>query len=209
MNTFEFHVTVSNSVSKLGKFIGCLNLPAGITCNPEAPCFKKCYARRGRFCFTTVHNSLMRNLTSYYADPKRFFSVISAESGTYKYFRWFSSGDIVDPAFFNGMIRVAKANPDTKYLCFTKQYKIVNDYADHHRIPKNLNVVFSTWGSWIPDNPHKFPMSYVEFKKDTEGVNANIPSKAHECSGYCGECAKTAGSCWNLKKGECVRFHEH
>lgn len=204
----EFRVSVSNSVSKLGKSIGSFNLPAGVTCNPDAPCFKGCYATKGRFQFSAVKNCYEQNLESYRLDPKRFWNTLIVESGMYKYFRWFSSGDIVDVSFLKGMVVVAKRNPDTKYLAFTKQFGIVNEYLEHHRIPKNLTIVFSTWGSWIPDNPHNLPMSWVEFKND-EAANKYIPGNCKECSGYCGACANTKCSCWNLKKGENVRFHEH
>lgn len=43
----ENFVTVSNANSKLGAQIYSINLPVGITCRPDAPCFKDCYARRG------------------------------------------------------------------------------------------------------------------------------------------------------------------
>ena len=206
-----FRIHVSNSNSKLGKKIATFNFPAGWTCNPDAPCNRPgspCYAKKGRFCFKKVKDCNTQNLMAYKSDPKRFWKIVSAESGQYEFFRWFSSGDIVDAAFFEGMVKVAKENPNTKYLCFTKQYKIVNAYCEHHRIPKNLTVVYSTWGTWMPENPKKFPMTYVKFKHDEE-ANKLIPKKAIECSGYCGECVYSNASCWALKKGESVYFNEH
>ena len=37
---------ISSTVSKLGSQIFSINLPQGITCRPDAPCMKGCYAKK-------------------------------------------------------------------------------------------------------------------------------------------------------------------
>ena len=53
--TMENFVTVSNTNSKLGAQIYSINLPVGITCRPDAPCFKDCYARRGHWMYDGLY----------------------------------------------------------------------------------------------------------------------------------------------------------
>ena len=104
------------------------------------------------------------------------------------------------------MVRVALEVPGTRYLCFTKKYELVNDFlAAGNSIPDNLTIVLSAWGDWKPDNPYNLPMAYVKLKKQ----ESDIPADAKECPSFCGKCAATKNSCWNLKCGESVCFKQH
>ena len=194
-------VTFNNS--KLGRAIASVNMPVIITCRPDAPCKDGCYAKRGNWLFQNVKNSLQSNLDAYKNDPQRFFNSVLDQTALVKYCRWFSSGDIPDADFFVGMCKVARKNKDTKYLCFTKKYEIVNNFLDAgHRIPKNLSVVFSAWSNWIPKNPYNLPMTYVY---GNGFANELIPDNAIPCIGKCYQCQ----ACWQLKKGQSVFFKKH
>lgn len=195
------NVTFGNS--KLGRQIASINMPAFITCRPDAPCKKGCYAGKGNWLFQNVKNSLQENLDAYKNNPKRFFDSVTEQTALVKYCRWFSSGNIPDAEFFSGMCKVARKNKDTKYLCFTKKYEIVNNHlAEGHRIPKNLSIVLSAWSDWIPENPYNLPMTYVYGK----GFNNDlIPDNAIPCVGKCYQCV----ACWQLKKGQNVVFKKH
>ena len=198
----EIHISHKNS--KLGADIPSLNLPPVLTCRPDAPCFAKCYARKGRFRFENVKRSMADNLDAYEADPDFFFKFVSASTRFHRFFRWHSAGDIVDGRYLAGMVQVAKENPETRYLAFTKRFDIVNAYVDNgNEIPENLRIVFSGWDeNFEVDNPHNFPVNYVRFKK---GCNAHVPQDAIPCGGKCYECV----ACWQLKKGQTVYFDEH
>lgn len=200
-------VFISTGNSKLGKFIGAINLPAGKTCNPDAPCRKYCYALKGHYVFASAKSVRERNLNIYKTNPKSFFNQLSCNTAFFKFVRWHDSGDIVDTAYLEGMCKVAHDNPDVRYLAFTKQFQIVNNYlASGEEIPKNLTIVFSTWGNWIPENPFNLPMTFVRFKvKTMESQNEKIPEKAFQCPGDC----KTCGMCWKLEKGDSVVFNQH
>lgn len=203
MSTNEF-MHVSFSVSKLGAQIPSINLPPLITCRADAPCRKDgCYACRGRWLFKGVQNCLKKNLNAYLENPKLFFDCVIANTSLSLYCRWFSSGDIVDMEFLTGMCRVARTNKNTQYLCFTKKWELVDSYVDSgKRIPKNLHIVFSTWGNFQPENPHNFPMTYVMAKNLD---NSYIPDTAIPCTGHC----ETCQACWQLKKGQSVFFKKH
>ena len=207
------HVHISRGITKLGTNIPSVSLPAGITCRSDAPCFKKCYARRGRFAFTHNKSLLETNLDIWQNDPQQFERDVIIASFHSKFFRWHSAGDIPDVGYLDMMVRVATRLPDTSFLCFTKKYELVNSYIESNgELPQNLHMVFSVWGEWKPQNPYKLPMAYIRFKKSDHG----IPVNAKRCPKYCGECVMSGCSCWDLKRGEdqfgrvdCVVFDEH
>jgi len=197
------YVKVSNTNSKLGGQIYSINLPAVVTCRPDAPCFKGCYARKGNWTFTNVKNSLESNLEAYKGNPDLFFESVAAQTALVRFCRWHSSGDIVDMQYFEGMCKVARKNKETHYLCFTKKYEIINDFLSKgKRIPKNLSIVFSAWDNWIPENPYELPMTYVYGEKFNNDL---IPKDAIPCGGKCENCQ----ACWTLKKGQHVYFLKH
>ena len=199
---------ISNSVSKLGVGIGTINLPAIKTCRADAPCKKGCYANKGNFMYSNVKSSQQKNLDAFLKDPGEFFNVLhyQLEMIPYKYIRWFSSGDIVDARFLEGMFWLARKHKGTQFLCFTKKYELVNEYLNSHKKPKNLILVFSNWGEWICDNPHNLPTAWVEFGTESDKL---IPENATKCHGKCYECINTLEHCWQLKYGEAVYFHKH
>lgn len=211
---------LSVKVTKLGSSIPSINLPPIVTCRANAPCAKctndggGCYAMRGHWMYKNTRTTLWNNLYAYRQNPKLFFDSITIQTALFKFVRWFSSGDIVDAEFFKGMIRVARKNKEVKYLCFTKKYEIVNEYLDAGgRIPSNLRIVFSTWGDFIPENPHNLPMTYVKMnlrgnkaqKEEIMKLNSKVPETAIPCVGKCYMCQ----ACWSLKKGQGVVFKKH
>ena len=201
-------VHISTSISKLGTAIPTVNLPAVLTCRSDAPCKKYRYACKGNFRFKNVIKSLENNLNTYLNNPDIFFGTIDMQLQAipYRYFRWFSSGDIVNAEFFERMVALANKHTATKFLCFTKKFEIVNAWIEKNGdLPDNLIVVFSNWGDFRCDNPYNLPTSWVEFKKE----KYDIPEDAIQCNGYCGDCVNTGCSCWDLHKGESVKFHQH
>ena len=202
-------ITFTNS--KLGGRIGQINMPAIISCRANAPCAKGCYATAGNFTYDKVRKSHMEKYTLAIEHPEDFFRTLNMELtlSNVKYIRWHSSGDIPTYEYFVGMCRLARKHKDVKFLCFTKKYEIINKYlSEKHIIPKNLTVVLSSWGYWLPGNPYGLPMAYVHFGLDE--VDRNIPESANICGGNCGECIYGSNAnCWNMKKGEAVKFHIH
>lgn len=184
------YANVSNTNSKLGAQILSINMPAGITCRPDAPCYKGCYAKHGHWLYNNVQKSLQENLEHYKENPKLFFDSVAAQTALSRFVRWHSSGDIVSPEYFEGMCRVARKNKETHYLCFTKKYEIVNSYLDSgKKIPKNLTIVLSAWSGWLPENPYHLPTTYV-YGKDFR--NELIPQDSIPCTGSCEKCQ----ACW-------------
>ena len=188
-------VTFTNT--KLGVSIPSINLPAGITCRPDAPCFGACYTIKGNFRFKTVRQSYIANLDAYNQNPNQYFKEVQEKTKFSTYARYFSSGDIPDSYYFSKMVEVARINKNTRYLVFTKKGYIVNSYIDNgNKIPSNLRIIFSDWYDWKQFNPYNFPTSNILQDGDSKGFI---------CSGMCAECLH----CWHMKRGQKVLFKKH
>ena len=193
---------------KLGASIPSVNLPPILTCRADAPCKDLCYARHGRFLWKNVKNGLQTNYDVYRTNPEWYFDYISAylKGSAYRFFRFHCSGDIPDAPYLRGIARVAQENPQVAFLCFTKQYEIVNDYLQNGNLfPDNLHMIFSVWGDYPCNNPFRLPVAYVRLKNSA----CCIPESAIPCSGSCASCVNTENSCWKLKPGEAVVFDQH
>ena len=57
----QLKVSISKGNSKMGD-IPSVSLPPCTTCNPEAPCFKKCYAVKIQRLYKTVKTAYENNL---------------------------------------------------------------------------------------------------------------------------------------------------
>lgn len=195
-------VNVTNGNGKLGQAIASINL-CRKSCNPNAPCFKcGCYGNTGRWLFPNVQASLQQNFDAYQNNPKLYFDTVATLTNLNKFVRWHSVGDIVDGNYLAGMCQVARKNKTTKYLCFTKKFDIVNNFlASGKKIPKNLSIVFSAWGDFIPQNPYNLPIAWVQ----GVGNDKAIPQDAIPCGGKCSSCQ----ACWQLKSGQNIYFKKH
>ena len=196
-------ISISNGNTKMGA-IPSVSLPACITCNPDAPCFKGCYAVKIAKRFEATDASYHRNLNVLKSNPELYWLQVKAAACMTRYFRYHVSGDIVNKEYFNNMIKLANELTGTKFLVFTKQYHIINEYLNNGGIiPSNLKVILSNWGAWKCDNPHKLPVCEVIFKGDQPADDWKI------CGGNCTDCACRGVGCWELKSNETIAIYKH
>ena len=196
-------VSISRGNVKLGA-IPSVSLPACVTCNPNAPCFKKCYALRMSRRRESVRDAYARNLNILTTDPAAYWLQVKAAAITTRFFRYHVSGDIVNADYLLNMVKIAQELPGTMFLAFTKQYTIVNDYLNAGgTIPANLKILFSNWGAWKCENPHGLPVCEVVLKGSEPAHDWKI------CGGNCTECACRGVGCWELKNGETIAIFEH
>ena len=201
-------ICANNNNRKLGK--ACISVPFPIAvCNPDAPCFKKCYAQHGCQSFANVQGAYYRNLRLYNNSADDFFEQLYYKikfSGLPK-LRFFDSGDYPDAEFLARSVELAKKFPDVKFMAFTKKYHMVNEYLNKNgKLPDNYNIVFSAWDRlWDVPNPHYLPIAYVKFKN--ERMTPEMPSNVFHCPGRKSTCS-ACGVCWN-KKVKAVYFDEH
>ena len=196
-------VSISKGNSKMGA-IPSVSLPACVTCNPSAPCFKKCYARRIAALRATVRTAYERNLDILQNDPAAYWLQVKAAASMTRFFRWHVSGDIPNIDYFAQMVYIAETLPNTNFLAFTKQYPLVNTFIAYGgKIPENLKIIFSNWGAWKCENPHNLPECEIILKGSDPAPDWKI------CGGNCTECACAGIGCWELKQGETIAIYQH
>ena len=206
MRVHGFSFSVANS--KMGR-VGNFSVLPVVTCNCDAPCTKgnTCYAKRMVARYKNVREAYQYNTEALLRD-NRYNDLIKSADNFIAYnefwlFRWNVSGDFATLDYLMAACEVAKHNPDVKFLAFTKQYSLVNEYAKREEIPANLKIIFSAWPGMPMENPHNFPVANVIFKGQQPADNWKI------CGGNCSECACRCVGCWELQPGEHIAFYEH
>lgn len=196
-------VSISKGNSKMGA-IPSVSLPACITCNPNAPCFKLCYAAKITRLYKTVKTAYENNLNILKENPALYWEHVKQGAQMARYFRYHVSGDIPNADYFVQMVKLAKQLPNTNFLAFSKQYYIINQFlSDGGVIPSNLKVIFSNWGAWKCENPYRLPECEIILKGSEPAPDWKI------CGGNCTECACRGIGCWELKNGETIAIYQH
>lgn len=201
----KLHVSKGNS--KLGN-IQSISFPPILTCPPNAPCKKKCYACKAYRQYPAVRNALMDNYDLYRQSPQVFYNeALSAiQAGKGDRFRWLVSGDMID-RFFPVMIDlIAKKTPSKKFLAYTKKHDLLDgmtDFADNLVIRRSLWGVDDLYKAGFPDGCH---YAITILKGETLGnFRATVGNlNAIVCSGDC----RTCSACWD-KNVKLVIFNEH
>lgn len=177
-------VKMTSGNKKLGKKVLNISRTPCATCPSDAPCRAKCYAMKAYRQYPNVRQAwngnteAAKNLPEYFKDIN---TIVSKKKPVH--FRWHVAGDIDSQEYLNGMKLVARANPDTKFLAFTKNHNL-----DFVGLPKNLEVVASLWPNWGKDT--------VGLRKAwmQDGTENRIPATALVCPGSC----ETCKACWSL-----------
>lgn len=195
-------VHISKGNSKLGVIPSFSVLPL-ITCKNCGDCSKYCYAAKGNFNFNRNILNLSENTALLKSSPEKVEKEINYflnnSTTLYRYFRWNTAGDIFSLEYLEMIVRIAKNNPFTTFLAFTKNFELLDEYVENGGIiPENLTVVFSRWGNTEIKNRNGFPVAIVKIDEST-----NIPENAFRCNGDCQNCLE----CWKAKKNT-YRFFE-
>lgn len=197
---YQLHISKGNI--KMGDIPSVSLMPCQ-TCDPKAPCFKKCYARR-MLRFANVRKAWAENTAFALNDPDRFFANLKLAIMFTSVFRFHVGGDMPNADYFARVVKLAEQSKHCQILIFTKRYGFVNEYIDDGgKIPKNLHVIFSGWYDWKTENPHGLPET--DIIKSAE----EIQPKMKVCGGNCANCVCRNTGCWSLKKGEKLYFIEH
>lgn len=169
-----------------------LSFPPGISCRPNAPCAKRCYAMKAHRLYESARKTWLNNYNEYKEDPDSFFEEIWGYLAYNKpaRFRWFVAGDIPDAEFFERMKEICRKTPKTNHLIFTKRYDLDLNISD---IPQNLRLFLSEWpGLTIPKKYSGIRVAHYE------------TPIGHECKGKCPECL----FCFDETEGD-VYFNPH
>lgn len=200
----DLHIKLSYGNRKTGSLVPSISLIPVADCGANCKaCAKGCYAIRAIACYDASRKMMAQNSAIAHGDLPRYFKEIDAASKFIRFLRYHVAGEIISPAYLTGMVDVAMKNSHCQFLCFTKQFEIVNNYLDDHKegFPSNLHIIFSEWRGLDVPNPHNLPTSRPVWKGEkVEGIM---------CPGSCSECAAFDKGCWSLKKGERILFEAH
>ena len=205
--TPQIHISGGNM--KLGAIMN-ISLPPVVTCHNCQSCKNYCYAIRSYNRLPDTAKAWNDNLKLFYMDPGKYFSKISKAVKLQRFFRWHVSGDIINGAYFAGMITVAQANPNTQFLAFTKAYQIVNAaIAAGAVIPSNLHLLFSASPGVEMPNPYNIPECHINFSDPALNTFHGCAGYIHYCGGNCTECAINGCGCFFLVPGDVTIINQH
>lgn len=191
-------IRIADGNSKLGK-VPNISLIPGKDCGNCQSCVKDCYAVKFWRMHPTVRAAWSANSELCHGDRNAYFDGVRAYLADKrpKYFRWHVAGDILDQDYLERMKAIARAFPQTSFLCFTKMHSL-----RFSRLPRNLTVVASMWPGLQPHrNVAKLPKAWMQ-----DGSETRVPDDAVPCPGNCESC----GMCWALPMLERdVVFHKH
>ena len=141
--------------TKLGPDVWHVDLPAGPperggSCPVTSDvCRSLCYAQKGMYLFQL--DLYAQRLALWRDDPVAFEEKLAAEVGRLPagaYFRWHTSGDIVDAAYARMVARIAKARPDIHHWAYTRTWDSpdpeLREAVESLRHLPNLRLWFST-----------------------------------------------------------------
>lgn len=203
---------ISMKNSKMGS-VASVSLPAGISCPVDIPCFKQCYAAKIERIYKNTKNAYLHNWELWQDNEELYFESINDFLKYYGgvSFRWHVSGDIPSYSYLEKMIVLARVHSHIKFLCYTKNYNLVNRYiSEYGSLPENLYMMFSKWDGYAMPNPYNLPVAYVELKN---GNIDELPKKKMGCPNQvnkkwtCAMCAQRGIGCYSGKTD--ILFKEH
>jgi hypothetical protein len=195
----KLHVSFGND--KIGKRTTMnVSLLPGITCPQGVSCLKECYARKLLYSKTAEH-AWLNNTAFAMNDPLGFMDALKEKIAKRRpaFFRWHVAGDVPSEAYQEGMIKMARSFPETRFLVFTKW----TCYQWPVPALPNLRVIFSSWKEvYLPDEWRLKELGFhgVAF---VEG-DPLAPKDAFKCSGTCDRCRE----CWDGER-EALLLKKH
>lgn len=173
---------------KLAKNVGVFNLPAIFTCpNSTSVCRSVCYATK-KYLTSKVLKFRFSNLISSFEED--FVDKISGQikACMLRKVRVHESGDFYSQEYLNKWVKIAKNNPNTKFLAYTRSFQL-----DFRRIPDNFVIYFSI-DRETKECPPYFHRSYLLLPDERNPFPSWKVCKRRKRHHYCG---KSCNYCWD------------
>jgi hypothetical protein len=180
------------------------NLPSGETCpGKTAWCIANCYAGKGNFTFPSTKKAHTRNLAL--SRKGSFVEDMAKECQGEHLLRIHSSGDFYSVDYIEKWIQVAKLNPKTQFLAYTRTWRVPSFHPALRRLAALAN--FTLIASIDPSSDGEPVPSFMKKRAYLEGSHGApeqncMKQLRHDGSG-CPECAK----CWIGGENVCFRKH--
>jgi hypothetical protein len=190
----ELHVTEGNT--KIGDMFN-LSFPPIVTCRPNPPCVKICYALGIYLSRPSVSTAWNENLAFYLNDRLGFWLALAEifAKKTPVRFRLFVGGDFADEDMIYDYISFALRHPRVKFLVYTKRYEWL-PLVD--TLPDNLTILVSMWeGLEVNGHAVGYLKAWFFNAKRPLFTDERIPSDAIRCEASCESCGYV---CYDLKQ---------
>ena len=159
----------------------------------------KCYARAGRYRFSTVQNALNRRLQSLTHPQWEDAMVELIASLPCPFFRWHDCGDVQNMQHLHSICSIARRTPDTHYWLPTKEIGLLRTFLKSESVlPDNLRVMYSNAFIDCFDKPSDLPesvglSSVYSSGKPTANSMLRCPGEVPGQPSSCGSCR----ACWD------------
>lgn len=201
------HVKLQRGNTKTGQNCWTVSLMPVIDCGNCKQCGHNCYDLKADLIYPAVIADRAKNSAIHKIDPERYWNEIDAQvkANFVTQLRINVGGDLSNDDFAY-VAKLGRQNKNTMILFFTKNYKGINAFLEHHRFPKNVRPIMSHWEGLPMENPHRLPESHLVYD---DGRTTGPEFGGYYCGGNCTECAIKGEGCWTLRRGEHVLFHAH
>ena len=206
-NVDQIHVKLQRGNRKTGPNCWTTSFLPVIDCGNCDKCKPTCYDFKSNMFMPAVIADRARNSAIHKADPERYWKEVDTQikANFVQELRINVGGDLNDDDFAY-VAKLGRQNKGTMILFFTKNYKGINKFLEHHKFPTNVKPIMIRWEGMSIDNPYKLPEAHVLYE---DGRTTAPEYGAVYCGGNCSECAMESKGCWNLKKGQHVIFKVH
>lgn len=201
------HIRLQKGNSKTGVNCFTLSLMPIVDCTNCSKCKHLCYDINNVCRFKNVMNDRARNSALHLADINRFWSEVSLQvkANFVTQLRINVGGDLTYEDF-KQLNNVARENPYTDFLFFTKSYDDINKFLSEYEFESNVHPIISRWEDLECNNEYNLPESHVLYD---DGSTTAPEYGSHFCKGNCSGCHMYKEGCWTLQKGESVIFKAH
>lgn len=201
------HIKLQKGNEKTGVNCFTISLLPIIDCTNCSECKGTCYDINNVCRFKSVINDRARNSALHLADINRFWEEVNLQvkANFVTQLRINVGGDLTYDDF-KLLNNVAKENPHTDFLFFTKSYDDINRFLSEEKFESNVHSIISRWIGLECNNEFNLPESHVLFE---DGSTTAPEYGSNYCKGNCSGCHMYKEGCWTLKNGESVIFKAH
>ena len=171
-------IKISPRNSKLGNIPNISLIPVK-DCANCGSCKGSCYALKAWKQYPAVRKAWSHNSRMFHKDINNAIDQVNAwiQDKQPEYFRWNVAGDILNQEHLDGVKAIARNNPGTRFLIFTKRHELT-----FKAIPDNLSIVLSMFPG-MKQTRKGLAKAWLQ-----DGSETRIPDKALKCAGSCVNC---------------------
>lgn len=151
LTSLEKRVFIEKSISiHSGKMEGIPSISTSVKLNPNCARNQACKGSICEHCYANSYADFRKSLREKLEFNTIFYTTLELEKRDIplinsKYFRFESFGDLINTLQVKNYFTIARANPDTYFVLWTKNPAIISKALDKYNIaiPKNFRIIIS------------------------------------------------------------------